>query len=82
MAIGEHRLEYEVVEGWEQMPEGWSFVEVAGVMQPAPAPRFSRTPAEIAMPPAHPGQHTDEALADWGFSDQEISQLRVDRAII
>ena len=31
MAFGEHRLEYEVLEGWEQLPEGWSFVEVAGV---------------------------------------------------
>jgi hypothetical protein len=31
MAIGTHKLEYEVIEGWEQMPEGWSFVEVAGV---------------------------------------------------
>ena len=31
MAIGEHRLEYEVLEGWERLPEGWSFVEVAGV---------------------------------------------------
>jgi DNA-binding beta-propeller fold protein YncE len=31
MAIGPHRLEYEVLEGWEQLPEGWSFVEVAGV---------------------------------------------------
>lgn len=31
MVIGPHRLEYEVLEGWEQLPEGWSFVEVAGV---------------------------------------------------
>jgi NHL repeat len=31
MAIGPHRLEYEVLEGWEQLPDGWSFVEVAGV---------------------------------------------------
>jgi sugar lactone lactonase YvrE len=31
MAIGTHRLEYEVLEGWERLPEGWSFVEVAGV---------------------------------------------------
>jgi len=31
MALGEHRLEYEVLEGWERLPEGWSFVEVAGV---------------------------------------------------
>ena len=31
MALGPHKLEYEVLEGWEQLPEGWSFVEVAGV---------------------------------------------------
>ena len=31
MALGQHKLEYEVIEGWERMPEGWSFVEVAGV---------------------------------------------------
>jgi hypothetical protein len=31
MAFGQHNLEYEVLEGWEQLPEGWSFVEVAGV---------------------------------------------------
>jgi len=31
MALGQHRIEYEVIEGWEQMPEGWAFVEVAGV---------------------------------------------------
>lgn len=53
-----------------------TFVEVAGVAQPAPAPRFDRTPPEISRPPAHPGQHTDEALADWGFGSEEISKLR------
>ena len=31
MAIGPHKIEYEVFAGWEQMPEGWSFIEVAGV---------------------------------------------------
>ena len=31
MALGPHKIEYEVIEGWERMPEGWSFVEVAGV---------------------------------------------------
>ena len=31
MAIGPHKFEYEVLEGWERLPEGWSFVEVAGV---------------------------------------------------
>jgi len=53
-----------------------TFVEVAGKIQPAPAPRFSRTVPEIQSPPAHPGQHTDEALADWGFSAGEIEGLR------
>ncbi|MGZ4730171.1 MAG: CaiB/BaiF CoA transferase family protein, partial [Acidimicrobiales bacterium] len=45
--------------------ERGTFVERNGVVQPAPAPRFSRTEAEIQRPPSFPGQHTDEALADW-----------------
>ena len=53
-----------------------TFTEVAGVVQPAPAPRFSRTPGEIARPPAHAGQHTDEALADWGVPGEDIAKLR------
>jgi alpha-methylacyl-CoA racemase len=52
-----------------------TFVEVDGVVQPAPAPRFSRTPSAIQRPPATPGQHTDEALRDWGLSATELSQL-------
>jgi alpha-methylacyl-CoA racemase len=52
-----------------------TFTEVAGVVQPAPAPRFSRTPAEIQGPACWPGQHTDEALADWGFAADEIAKL-------
>jgi alpha-methylacyl-CoA racemase len=53
-----------------------TFVEVAGVIHPGPAPRFSRTKPEIQGPPAKPGAHTDETLADWGFSKDEISKLR------
>lgn len=53
-----------------------SFVEVDGVTQPAPAPRFSRTPGEVQMPPAAPGQHTAEALSDWGFDEEDIRKLR------
>ena len=53
-----------------------TFTEVAGVTQAAPAPRFSRTPGEISRPPARPGQHTGEALRDWGFSDSETARLR------
>jgi alpha-methylacyl-CoA racemase len=45
------------------------FVEQDGVRQPAPAPRFSRTPTELGEAPARPGQHTREALTDWGVTD-------------
>lgn len=53
-----------------------TFVEMDGVVQPAPAPRFSRTPSAIQRPPAQPGEHTEEALRDWGFSATEVEQLR------
>ena len=53
-----------------------TFVEVEGVPQPAPAPRFSRTPSTIQRPPASPGEHTEEALRDWGFDATELDRLR------
>jgi alpha-methylacyl-CoA racemase len=53
-----------------------TFVTRNGVVQPAPAPRFSRTPAEIQRPPAFPGQHTDEALVEWGFDPDRVAELR------
>jgi alpha-methylacyl-CoA racemase len=58
-----------------------TFPEAFGTRQPGPAPRFSRTRPEIQGPPAHPGQHTDEALADWGFSSEEITKLRDTNAV-
>jgi alpha-methylacyl-CoA racemase len=58
-----------------------TFVDVAGVLQPAPAPRFSRTIAEIAGPPTAAGTETDRVLADWGFEDSKISELREAGAI-
>ncbi|MCZ6783449.1 MAG: CaiB/BaiF CoA-transferase family protein [Proteobacteria bacterium] len=58
-----------------------TFVDVAGITQPGPAPRFSRTPPEISRPPAHAGQHTDEALAEWGLGADEIDKLRQAKAI-
>lgn len=54
-----------------------TFLEIDGVTQPAPAPRFSRTKAEIQGPPAKPGQHTDAVLSSWGFTAEEISALRI-----
>jgi len=53
-----------------------TFVVQDGVAQPAPAPRFSRTPSAIQCPPAVPGEHTEEALRDWGFSFTELEKLR------
>jgi alpha-methylacyl-CoA racemase len=53
-----------------------TFVEVAGVPQPAPAPRFSRTPGRIEAPPPHFGQHTEEVLLEWGFPADDIEKLR------
>jgi alpha-methylacyl-CoA racemase len=58
-----------------------TFVEVAGIPQPGPAPRFSRTEAAIARPPAHAGQHTDEILAGAGFDADRIAKLRETGAV-
>jgi alpha-methylacyl-CoA racemase len=61
--------------------ERGTFVEVAGAVQPGPAPRFSRTPCRISGPPPHVGQHTNEALADWGIPAEEIARLRGSKVI-
>jgi alpha-methylacyl-CoA racemase len=53
-----------------------TFTERHGVVQPSPAPRFGRTPSVLDRPPAHPGQHTDEALADWGLDPADVAKLR------
>jgi alpha-methylacyl-CoA racemase len=58
-----------------------TFVDIGGVVQPAPAPRFSRTPAALSHPPAGAGQHTDEVLAAFGFGSDEIARLRDTQAI-
>ena len=58
-----------------------TFVELDGVVQPAPAPRFSRTQGEIQGPAAMAGEHTREVLSAWNFSDQEIGELQAAQAI-
>jgi alpha-methylacyl-CoA racemase len=58
-----------------------AFVDVGGVVQPGPAPRFSRTTPTLDRPPAWPGEHTDETLRDWGFAADEIARLREAGAI-
>lgn len=52
-----------------------SFIEVEGVLQPAPAPRFSLTPSAVQGPPPKAGEHNRSALAQWGFTDHEIAAL-------
>jgi len=58
-----------------------SFVEVGGVLQPAPAPRFSGTPAPVPDPSPEPGADTEEALAAWGLEAAEIAALRDSGAV-
>jgi alpha-methylacyl-CoA racemase len=58
-----------------------TFVEKFGLLQPAPAPRFGRTPGEIQGPPCYAGEHTDAALVDWGFDAAEVARLRAADAI-
>jgi alpha-methylacyl-CoA racemase len=52
-----------------------SFIEVAGIRQPAPAPRFSRTPGAVSLPPPLFAEHTDEVLSEFGLSGELIASL-------
>ena len=58
-----------------------TFVEVDGVIQPGPAPRFSRTPATVSRPPSPPGADTDEGLGAWGVDAGTVAKLREAGAI-
>ncbi|THC42202.1 CaiB/BaiF CoA-transferase family protein [Massilia sp. Mn16-1_5] len=53
-----------------------SFIEIDGVVQPAPAPRFSRTMPQAGQAAASPGQHSAAVLADWGFANESIEALK------
>jgi alpha-methylacyl-CoA racemase len=58
-----------------------TYTEVEGAPQPAPAPRFSRTPGAIERTPVTPGADTDDALAEWGFDAATVAELRDSGAI-
>jgi alpha-methylacyl-CoA racemase len=58
-----------------------SFSDAGGVLQPAPAPRFSRTPAALFRAPSMPGADTYEALAQWGVPGERVAALRAAGAI-
>ena len=53
-----------------------TFIELEGIVQPAPAPRFSRTNPEASPPPAFVGEHTDEVLRSIGMQDSDIQDLK------
>jgi alpha-methylacyl-CoA racemase len=52
-----------------------AFIEIDGIRQPAPAPRFSRTIAGQPTPPPRPGTHTREAMLDWGLAPDDVERL-------
>lgn len=59
-----------------------TFVEMDGITQPGPAPRFSRTPGKLDRPPSIPGQHSEEVLRDWGFDMAEITALTASGIVV
>ena len=58
-----------------------TIIDVDGVPQPAAAPRLSRTPGTVGERPCSPGQHTRQALRDWGFAPDEVAALERDEAV-
>jgi alpha-methylacyl-CoA racemase len=58
-----------------------TFVEIDGVTQPAPAPRFSRTAPEVPLAPSQPGADSEAILADWGFPAASIEALKAREVI-
>jgi alpha-methylacyl-CoA racemase len=58
-----------------------TFIEVEGRMQPAPSPRFSRTPSEVSSPPPLPGADTVSGLVSWGVSENVVAKLRESGAL-
>jgi alpha-methylacyl-CoA racemase len=58
-----------------------TFVDVNGTVQPAPSPRFSRTPSAISKPPSPPGADTISALVEWGVPEDAVKKLRESGAL-
>jgi alpha-methylacyl-CoA racemase len=58
-----------------------TFVDVDGAPQPAPAPRFSRTPSAVPRGPVAAGADTGSALTEWGFTSAEVTGLKAGGAI-
>jgi len=55
--------------------ERGAFIEIEGIIQPAPAPRFSATPTSVQRPPSNIGEHTEEILSELGLPETEVKAL-------
>ena len=58
-----------------------TYIEVDGAVQPAPAPRFSRTPSVVSKPPSPPGADTVSGLVEWGVDEGVVAKLRESGAL-
>lgn len=58
-----------------------TYIDVDGQSQPAPAPRFSRTPSEVQFGARAAGEDTDEVLQDWGYSLEQVAKLKASGAL-
>ena len=58
-----------------------TFIDLEGVIQPAPAPRFSRTEPKVVSSPSIVGEHTNEVLSSIGLSEEDISSLKTSGAV-
>jgi alpha-methylacyl-CoA racemase len=58
-----------------------TFIDIAGITQPAPAPRYSRTANDVPSVPPSPGEHGADILADWGFGAETIDSLKASQVI-
>ncbi len=69
-------LDFQEAPGHPHNAARQTYIELDGMMQPAPAPRFSRTPSAVAFGARAMGADTREVLADWGFSAEQIAGLQ------
>jgi alpha-methylacyl-CoA racemase len=80
-APARHVLSLAEAPGHPHQAERGAYFELAGVRQPAPAPRLSRTPSPIPSAPPGLGADTDQILHELGRADFEIKELHETGAV-
>ena len=75
-------LEWSEAPAFEFNMQRGSFATVAGVVQPAPAPRFERTPGSVSTEPPLVGEHSHSVLQDWGVDAAEVARLEADGIVV